>query len=86
MVDFASRVVSRFLKWDLNQDAWAEPTLWLFVSVEIILCVCTCGWGEFIGYVVRHQDWICEVVALHAHLTQDIYPDTDSKWSRILDS
>ena len=58
-----------------NRHAWADPRLWLFVLVTNALCICAWGWGEFIGYVACHQDWICDVVALRAHLTQDINPD-----------
>ena len=47
----------------------------MFVLVTNALCICAWGWGEFIGYVACHQDWICDVVALRAHLTQDINPD-----------
>ena len=72
------------MKWDLNPHAWADPMFWLFASVEVVLCVCACGWGEYIGYVTHHQDWIRDLVSLRAHLTQDINLNTESKWSRIL--
>ena len=52
--DYGHRLVSRFLRWGPNRLGLADPMLWLFVLMEIVVCVCAWGWGEQLGCVAQY--------------------------------
>ena len=65
--DCGHRLVSRFLRWGPNRLGLADPMLGLFVSTEIVVCVCAWGWGEQLGCVAQYWTTLTTLTkSLHA--------------------
>ena len=69
------RVVSRFLRWGPGAMTWTTRALLaLLVWVEIVVCVCSRGWGELLGCVACTSSFTPPANKLPClrHLTQGI--------------